>query len=203
MALPSEGPISFGAIRSALNGPPVGRPSPMSLYWGATNGVPTSGPLSFSHFRGRAPLRSVGGSAAVVDPALSVYGMRFLLQCSDGTAGGSLNFFGHESNFDPLVYHGSFRPFGNVQSPNIVQNTFSGGWAWEERRTYGSFGITNTTAPWALYFVMDAASFKIYRADTSPPQLVYTFNNRFPSTTPIRRFEASPYTCTRVLFAVP
>eukprot|EP00741_Cyanophora_paradoxa_P003187 tig00000681_g3096.t1 len=71
--LPSEGPISFGAIRSALNGPPAGTPSPMSLYWGATNGMPTSGPLSFSHFRGRAPLRSEG-VGVVVSPGLSCQG---------------------------------------------------------------------------------------------------------------------------------
>eukprot|EP00741_Cyanophora_paradoxa_P003183 tig00000681_g3092.t1 len=99
--------------------------------------------------------------------------------------------------------HASFRPTGDITgTPTLVQNHFNGRWGGEERRTYASLGITSGAAPWALYFVMDAASFKIYRVDTSPPQLVSTFNNRMPST-PIVRFESGPYACTRVLFAVP
>eukprot|EP00741_Cyanophora_paradoxa_P001451 tig00000492_g1403.t1 len=31
--------------------------------------------------------------------------MRFVVQCSNGTAGGTVNFYSHESNFSPLIYH--------------------------------------------------------------------------------------------------
>lgn len=185
-SVPTSGPIAFSNFRTVFTGP-TGALA-FSLFLGVTNGIPGTGELKMSHFRGKSAL-GYGSIDFILDASLSMYGRLFKITCSAANYTNGVIFYPSTSATDTIVYYMAFRASGSL----LGQNSYSGAWGTEEYISYSTLGITNS-APWVIFLRMDQPSFKLF--DTSGQQ-TGTFTNRFVQSV-IRRIQISFNTMTVV-----
>jgi len=172
MALTSTGPLSFSDLQTHF----VAGSGTTSLanYYRATNGIPTSGTISMQNFLGKSRL-GLGVTSVSTSFDMFSSGGVIIRVTGNGSVGGGLNFRPTVSDGNNILYHFNVRPAEST----LVQNTLlNGAWGTEERLSYSTIGLS-AGANFTLFLVMTSSGFQIQGPSRN---VIYTFNNRYPST---------------------
>ena len=187
MALSSAGELSLSTLNTYFVGP--AGPVPMSRFYKACNGAPSSGSIRIQDFRGKSRL-GLGETATIVSTfEISEQNMIFKID-GTGTTDSYVNFRSSISNAN-IHYHWNFR-----RSPQIValNNLINGVWVNQIDVAFSSSGLS-ANVPYTIYLVVTPTAFIWQRSNRTT---VHTFNHRTPGA-PIFSIDFANVTVQRVL----